>query len=114
MFRTLWFVSVQQTLYGRLWGKAYTSLGGLNSAHLPMASACHFSIVSATLIASSPSSSLTCSSGNLSWKRSAEAIPPNRMIAAAALEVEAPDVAVAFIMRSNIDPFVLINFSSRS
>jgi hypothetical protein len=37
------------------------------------------------------------------------------MIAAAALEVEeAPEVAVAFIMRSNIDPFVLINFSSRS
>jgi hypothetical protein len=37
------------------------------------------------------------------------------MIAAAALEVEeAPDVAVAFIMRSSIDPLVLFNLSSRS
>jgi len=37
------------------------------------------------------------------------------MIAAAALEVEdAPGVVVAFIIRSSTDPFVLINFSSRS
>ena len=40
-------------------GRTHTSFGGLNSAHLPMASACHFSIVSATPMLSNPSSSPT-------------------------------------------------------
>ena len=61
----------------------YTSLGAVSSTHLPIASACHFNIFSATSNASCPSSSLTNSSLGLSGFFSA-VMPPNRMNAAAA------------------------------
>lgn len=95
MFRTKSRSSVSAR--GKIGGsQTYTSFGELNSTHRPTDSACHFSIISATLIFNCPSSSRIGSSF-LSAAGVEEVNPPYRKMAAAAAAevVDVPEVDVA-------------------